>query len=79
MVRELRETVEFDWETVDILGDPDLYERWKHAIPVGCVEGREVFRYRVTVEALRRALGSGDHGQGHPGPGLGNGGAETGL
>ena len=59
VVREVQETLAFHLEIIDILGDPELYARWKHAIPVGCVDGREVFRYRVTAAELRAALTSG--------------------
>jgi glutaredoxin len=46
----------FRLEQVDILNDLALYEKYKHDIPVVCLNGREIFRHRVIREELRAKL-----------------------
>lgn len=43
-------------DEVDISGDPDLESRYGLEIPVLLVEGRKVAKYRISEDALRRAL-----------------------
>lgn len=50
-------------DEVDISGDPDLESRYGVEIPVLLVEGRKVAKYRISEDALRRAL------KGHEGKG----------
>lgn len=45
-----------DIETVNIEKDPDAYERYRYEIPVGFLEGRKLFKYRIDEKTLRRAL-----------------------
>jgi hypothetical protein len=40
----------------NILDDPQDYERYKHAIPVVTVNGREVARYRLRLQDLLAAV-----------------------
>ena len=40
-------------EWVHIDGDPELEARWREQIPVGVLEGRRVFKYRVNEHQLR--------------------------
>ena len=40
----------------NILDDPQDYERYKHAIPVVTVNGREVARYRLKLQDLLAAV-----------------------
>lgn len=40
----------------NIAADLDDFERYKHAVPVLVVDGREVARYRIGDDALRAAL-----------------------
>ncbi|MBM3839190.1 MAG: glutaredoxin family protein [Verrucomicrobia bacterium] len=40
----------FDLVEINILSDLEIYERYKHAIPVVAVEGVEVFRYRLSSD-----------------------------
>ncbi|MEW6302982.1 MAG: glutaredoxin family protein [Verrucomicrobiota bacterium] len=42
----------FELVEVNILADPDIYLQHRHNIPVVCLEGVEVFRYRLTAEEL---------------------------
>ena len=46
----------FRFVTCNILEDPDTFERFKHAIPVVTVEGREVARHRLSQSQLFEAL-----------------------
>jgi glutaredoxin len=47
----------FDLVEVNILTDLEIYERYKHAIPVTAVDGVEAFRYRISCEGLLKRLG----------------------
>ena len=42
--------------TRNILDDPGDHERYKHAIPVVTVNGREIARYRLSLPALLAAI-----------------------
>ncbi len=51
---------DFTIEQVNILSDLALYNRYKHDIPVGCLDGVEIFRHRLVVaELLEKLRGSG--------------------
>ena len=52
-----RRTGNFAIEEINILSDPQLYERYKHDIPVITLEGEELFRIRLTADALLARLG----------------------
>jgi len=44
---------------VDIDSDPELQRKYTNDVPVILIDGREAFRHRVDVEALRRMIMSG--------------------
>lgn len=44
--------VDVRWVHID--GDADLERRWRTEIPVGLLDGRKVFKYRVDEDLLRR-------------------------
>jgi glutaredoxin len=44
----------------NILDDPHDEERYRHSIPVVCVNGREIARYRLTQADLEAALAEAD-------------------
>jgi hypothetical protein len=44
--------LEVRWVHID--GDADLEARWRREIPVGLLDGRKVFKYRVDETLLRR-------------------------
>jgi hypothetical protein len=46
----------FDFVKRNILDDPADFERYKHAIPVVTVNGREVARFRLDLNDLLSAL-----------------------
>ena len=47
----------FELSEINILGDLELYESYKHLIPVITVDGREIARYRIHWEDLLARLG----------------------
>ncbi len=44
------------WEQVDVDRDKALLVRYGMDVPVLMLDGRELFRHRVTIDALRSAL-----------------------
>ena len=55
----LQSEFRFEWERRDITLDPALYERYRHAIPVVAIDGREVLRMDaapIDSDALHAAL-----------------------
>ncbi|HUB26019.1 MAG TPA: glutaredoxin family protein [Tepidisphaeraceae bacterium] len=46
----------FRLEIRNILDDPADFEKYKQAIPVVCVDGQEIARYRMTAHDLEAAL-----------------------
>jgi hypothetical protein len=46
----------FRLEIRNILDDPADFEKYKTAIPVVCVDGQEIARYRITAHDLEAAL-----------------------
>ena len=48
--------LELDVRWVYIDGDPELEESWRQSIPVGLLDGRKVFKYRVDEALLRRRV-----------------------
>ncbi len=47
---------DLDFEELDITEDPFLASDYSDAIPVVLVDGREVGRFRIAPDAIRRAL-----------------------
>ena len=41
---------------VDITTSDDLYERYKHDIPVATLNGEELFRHRIEIQTLEELL-----------------------
>ncbi len=57
-----RQHIPFDLALVNILSDPEVYDRYKQDIPVVHLNGVEIFRHHVSAGELvvkLRALGSG--------------------
>ena len=48
--------VPFEWEEIEIDGDPQLEFRWREELPVVCVDGRKLFKFRVDEGKLEQAL-----------------------
>jgi len=51
-----RQRTDFELLEVNILSDPTVYERYKDFIPVVLLNGRELFRFRLTAAALLQHL-----------------------
>lgn len=47
-----RREVGFELQSINILEDEEIYFRYRYEIPVVCVDGEEIFRHRLTSEAL---------------------------
>jgi hypothetical protein len=52
----LRRELVFDIEEIDIATDAGIYAAFREEIPVGYLDGRKVFKYRVDPVLLRRQL-----------------------
>ena len=46
----------FDYEELDIDSDPDLLRLYNEEVPVIAIDGRKVFKYRLTAEELLKKL-----------------------
>lgn len=55
-LEHLRPEFGFRIDYVDVTRDPELLARYRDAIPVVLLDGREIARLRVTIPALRAAL-----------------------
>ena len=55
-VLALRREVAFEFREIDIGWSGDLYEDYKHDIPVVEVDGERAFKHRVDPQALKRLL-----------------------
>jgi len=53
-IEAVRQLIPFRLEQVGILDDFALYEKYKHDIPVLCLNGLEIFRHRVNREELMK-------------------------
>ena len=56
VILAVRREVEFDFREVDIGWSGDLYEDYKHDIPVIEVDGQRAFKYRVELSELKERL-----------------------
>jgi hypothetical protein len=56
IVDEVRRTMPFTLEVVDVSGDAALLAAYGLDIPVLMIDGRKAFKYRVDAAALRRRL-----------------------
>jgi len=46
----------YELEEVNIETDPEIFERYKHSIPVIAINGSETFKYRITPADFRKAV-----------------------
>jgi len=56
LLREFSKRYPLMIEEVDIDQDPDAFEKYRHEIPVIFLEDRKLFKYRIDVKKLERAL-----------------------
>jgi glutaredoxin len=52
----LQRELGFEVDEIDIMTDPALYDTFHTEIPVGYLDGRKVFKYRLDSTLLRRQL-----------------------
>ena len=57
VILAVRREREFEFEVRNIEDDPADFEKYKHAIPVVVVDGREIARYKLSRIELEQALG----------------------
>ena len=57
VILAVRREREFEFEERNIEDDPADFEKYKHAIPVVVVDGREIARYKLSRIELEQALG----------------------
>ncbi len=55
---DLRGELEFDYEEVDIGGDPELESRYREWLPVVEIDGERAFVYFLDAAAFRRRIGA---------------------
>ena len=56
VILAVRREIAFDFREVDIGWSGDLYEDYKHDIPVIEVDGKRAFKYRVEASELKERL-----------------------
>jgi glutaredoxin len=56
VILAVRREREFEFEVRNIENDPAEFEKYKHAIPVVVVDGREIARYKLSRMRLEMAL-----------------------
>lgn len=56
VLQGLRETLAFELQEIDITADPALSEAFSNEIPVGYIDGRKIFKYRIDPALIRRRL-----------------------
>jgi glutaredoxin len=56
VLHEIRQEIAFDFEEIDIDGDPALEARYREWLPVVEINGERAFVYYVDSAALRRRL-----------------------
>ncbi|HJT88090.1 MAG TPA: glutaredoxin family protein [Bryobacteraceae bacterium] len=56
VIGEARRKAAFDYEEVDIDGDPELRRRYNDEVPVIAIDGVKAFKYRVDARELLKKL-----------------------
>ena len=57
-LEKLRRTHPFEFAEVNILEDPDTYEKFKEQIPVVFIDGKKAFKYRLDEKVFLRRVRS---------------------
>jgi glutaredoxin len=58
VVADARRRAEFDYQEVDIDGDPELVRLYNDEVPVIAINGVKAFKYRLTMDELLKKLGA---------------------
>ena len=56
VLAEARRRTGFDYQEVDIDGDPELRRQYNDEVPVIAINGAKAFKYRVDLKDLLRRL-----------------------
>lgn len=56
VIASARSRVEFDYEELDIDGDPELLRLYNEEVPVIAIDRRKAFKYRLDMNELLRKL-----------------------
>ncbi len=59
-LRKLQEKHPFEWREINILEDPEAYERFKEEIPVVFINSKKAFKYRLDEKKFLKRLRIGD-------------------
>jgi glutaredoxin len=57
LLRKLAASHPFECREVNILADPETYEKYKDEIPVVFIDGKKAFKYRIDEKEFLRRLG----------------------
>jgi glutaredoxin len=60
LLRKLAVSHPFVWREVNILEDPEIYERFKVEIPVVFIDGKKAFKYHIDEKDFLRRLSRPD-------------------
>ena len=55
-LERLRKTHPFEWREMNILDEPEAFERFKEEIPVVFINGRKAFKYHLDEKQFLRRL-----------------------
>ena len=58
VVLAVQREIEFEYREIDIGSEGDLYEDYKHDIPVIEIDGKRAFKHRVDPAVLKQRLSS---------------------
>ena len=58
VVADARRRAEFDYQEVDIDGEPELVRLYNDEVPVIAINGVKAFKYRLTMDELLKKLGA---------------------
>ncbi len=59
LLRELRKTVRFELQEIDIDRDPELRQRYNEEVPVIFIHGKKAFKYRMDPRQFLKRLQAG--------------------
>lgn len=58
-LRRMEAVADFNWQEVDIDGDPELQRLYDQEVPVVFIDGRKAFKYRMDASEFLRKLERG--------------------
>ncbi len=58
-LRKLQQAHPFEWREVNILEDPDAFEKFKEEIPVVFINGKKAFKFHLDEKRFLTILSAG--------------------